>query len=569
MSKKFRFILFHFSALLGCAAIGCALDTPAQEAAMQPTVEVTASRVAETVDASLADVSIITRKDIDASNAPDLIDLLRLQAGVDLYAHRRRRRTDQRVSARHQCQSCARADRRRARGLGQYRCVRVREPATRCGRAHRDRARSARELLGFGRDRRRDPDFHAQARRRASRRELRQLSQRRWQRGLRRAFGCGRLQRAGRRAPCRRVFGDESSASAMARTIRTASTTPTTTACRTTMSSLRAIIMFGTQTLIAPACSAARARKVSTTAPIDGISHTLDQAIGANLEGAVSAVWSATPVGRHARARISPRPRSSTHSVPRANSCRGPTTSRCPPTQHLVAGFDFNHDRGVSVDDSGFGAPYDVSRDNSGVFAGWRVADGSVRQRTGRPLRPQRPVRQRVFRIDRRRLQSGRRPAPHRKLRHCVPCADLERTLLAGLRRLLRRQSDARSRTFAQRRNRPRLAASTTATVSSAHAFTTRVHDLIDFSGGSTVPGDQYRSGRDRRPRTDACLAQRRLDLDQHAHPAEPARHRYRYATTAPSKAEILQPARSSLERTRTCRHRIRRQRHAAPTLAM
>ena len=32
---------------------------------MQPTVEVTASRVAETADASLADVSIITRKDID------------------------------------------------------------------------------------------------------------------------------------------------------------------------------------------------------------------------------------------------------------------------------------------------------------------------------------------------------------------------------------------------------------------------------------------------------------------------------------------------------------------------
>jgi vitamin B12 transporter len=43
--------------------IGCAFAGPlcAQEAALQPTVEVTASRVAETVDASLADVSIITR----------------------------------------------------------------------------------------------------------------------------------------------------------------------------------------------------------------------------------------------------------------------------------------------------------------------------------------------------------------------------------------------------------------------------------------------------------------------------------------------------------------------------
>jgi vitamin B12 transporter len=53
---------------------------------------------------------------------------------------------------------------------------------TRCGRAHRDRARSARELLGLGCDRRRDPDLHAQARRGAYRRELRQLSQRRRQR---------------------------------------------------------------------------------------------------------------------------------------------------------------------------------------------------------------------------------------------------------------------------------------------------------------------------------------------------------------------------------------------------
>ena len=34
----------------------------------QPTVQVTASRVAETVDDTLADVSVITRSDIDASH---------------------------------------------------------------------------------------------------------------------------------------------------------------------------------------------------------------------------------------------------------------------------------------------------------------------------------------------------------------------------------------------------------------------------------------------------------------------------------------------------------------------
>lgn len=57
----------------------------ADEIEMQPAVQVTASRVAETVDAVLADVTVITRQDIDASVARDALDLLRLEAGVDLY----------------------------------------------------------------------------------------------------------------------------------------------------------------------------------------------------------------------------------------------------------------------------------------------------------------------------------------------------------------------------------------------------------------------------------------------------------------------------------------------------
>jgi len=50
----------------------------------QPEVVVTASRIARTVDATLADVSVITREDIDASVARDVSDLLRLEAGVDI-----------------------------------------------------------------------------------------------------------------------------------------------------------------------------------------------------------------------------------------------------------------------------------------------------------------------------------------------------------------------------------------------------------------------------------------------------------------------------------------------------
>ncbi len=60
------------------------LSAHAQETVVEPTIEVTATRVAETVDASLAAVSVITRPDIDASHAPDLIELLRLQAGIDV-----------------------------------------------------------------------------------------------------------------------------------------------------------------------------------------------------------------------------------------------------------------------------------------------------------------------------------------------------------------------------------------------------------------------------------------------------------------------------------------------------
>src|SRR3954453_11963275 len=48
-------------------ALSGAAQAADDRAALQPTVEVTPSRVAETADASLADVSIITRTDIEAS----------------------------------------------------------------------------------------------------------------------------------------------------------------------------------------------------------------------------------------------------------------------------------------------------------------------------------------------------------------------------------------------------------------------------------------------------------------------------------------------------------------------
>jgi len=76
----FRSILLFLLAVASTAPLA-----HADEVQTQPTIQVTASRVPETVDNTLADVSVITRDDIDASGARDVLDLLRLQPGVDLY----------------------------------------------------------------------------------------------------------------------------------------------------------------------------------------------------------------------------------------------------------------------------------------------------------------------------------------------------------------------------------------------------------------------------------------------------------------------------------------------------
>lgn len=70
--------------LLACA-VALALSPAAQaDAERLDVTTVTASRSSETVDASLATVSILTRDDIERSQAFSLIDLLRVQAGIDL-----------------------------------------------------------------------------------------------------------------------------------------------------------------------------------------------------------------------------------------------------------------------------------------------------------------------------------------------------------------------------------------------------------------------------------------------------------------------------------------------------
>lgn len=68
------------STLLLLGAAGAALGAPVPQ---EPMV-VTASRVRQPLTEALASVSLITRADIERSQARDLIDLLRLQTGVDV-----------------------------------------------------------------------------------------------------------------------------------------------------------------------------------------------------------------------------------------------------------------------------------------------------------------------------------------------------------------------------------------------------------------------------------------------------------------------------------------------------
>ena len=81
----FRSSLVTTSSVLVAATAAFCGAVRAEEIQTQPTVQVTASRIVETVDEALADVSVITREDIEASASRDVLDLLRLEAGIDVY----------------------------------------------------------------------------------------------------------------------------------------------------------------------------------------------------------------------------------------------------------------------------------------------------------------------------------------------------------------------------------------------------------------------------------------------------------------------------------------------------
>ena len=100
--------------------------------------------------------------------------------------------------------------------------------------------------------------------------------------------------------------------------------------------------------------------------------------------------------------------------------------SRCRASQHLIAGFDYVHDHGVSIDTSGFGAPYDISRDNGGVFGGWRVQDGAFDSEISGRYDHYDAFGSAFSGSGADRLEIRRRSARERECRHGISCAEFE-----------------------------------------------------------------------------------------------------------------------------------------------
>lgn len=350
-------------------SLGLASVVHAQDAALQPTIEVTASRVAETVDAGLADVSVITRADIDASGAPDLIEILRLQAGVDVV---------------------------RTGGAGEQTSVFLRGTNSNHVLVLIDGVRVASSNTGsfafenlpldaierieivrgprasyWGSDaiggviqiftRKLDSADLA-----ASYGSYRSADG---------SAGFGAQSDAGGfsvQAGVRHVGGFSATNPAAGPYVYN----PDDNGFQNHNVVAQGDYKLGAQTLSASVFRSEGTQSFDNGDPGQGISQTLDQAIGVNLEGPLAANWQQRlSVGTSREDIDTPAFESAYRSTREQLSWTNDVALST--MQHIIAGIDYVHDRGVSIDNSGFGAPYDVSRDNAGAFAGWRVQDGA------------------------------------------------------------------------------------------------------------------------------------------------------------------------------------------------
>ncbi|MBS0590778.1 MAG: TonB-dependent receptor [Proteobacteria bacterium] len=372
MSQK-SFLSLAISAALagGLVHVGAA---QAQEAQLQPTIEVTASRVAQTVDASLADVSIITRADIEKTSAPDLIEVLRLQAGVDVA---------------------------RLGGAGFQTGVFLRGTNSNHVLVLIDGVRVASSNTGaFAWE---NLPLDAVERIEIVRGPrasywgsdavggVIQIFTRKLD-GAHLAASVGSYGSAdgslgygmqtdswgvSAQAGGRHVDGFSASNVLAGPYVYNPDDNPMQNHNQVAQGWYK----LGTQTLSASALRSVGTQSFDNGAFGPGISHTLDQAVGVNLEGAITPDWQHRLALGTTRTNID---------TPAFGSAYRSTREQLSWTndfaiaanQHLVAGFDSVHDRGRSLDTFGGATQYDKTRDNTGVFAGWRAQadalDGEV-----------------------------------------------------------------------------------------------------------------------------------------------------------------------------------------------
>jgi len=74
----------HYKKIISTSCLALLLTPTLSSADEAESITVTANRMAQTADETLASVSVITRKDIETSQSQEVIDLLRLQAGIDV-----------------------------------------------------------------------------------------------------------------------------------------------------------------------------------------------------------------------------------------------------------------------------------------------------------------------------------------------------------------------------------------------------------------------------------------------------------------------------------------------------
>ena len=379
LQKSILYFLLFVIAAAGAFSVARAEDagrTGNGDVAELHGIEVTATRVAETVDASLADVSIITRRDIEASATNDLVALLRLQAGVDVA---------------------------RSGGAGEQTSVflrgsnanhvlvlidGVRVASSNTGAfAFENLPLDAIERIEIVRGPRASY-WGSDAIGGVIQVFTRQLDRAHIAasygsyRDADGSVGFGRWGEAGgfsAQFGARHVGGFSATNAGICNG-------PDDPYCIYNPDDngfhIRDAVMHGAYRVGAQTLSATLFRSqggesfdngsVPSGGAGGGYSTTLDQALGVNLEGPVSESWSQRVSAGTSREDLTTPAFASTYRSTR-EQLAWTNNVALSASQQLVAGADLLHDRGMVGDSSGFGAPYDVSRNDRALFAGWHM----------------------------------------------------------------------------------------------------------------------------------------------------------------------------------------------------